>query len=71
MVPETLRLWNDWKSLAGTRQVAGFYTRHGVQVRVRTPDQAPAEPDDSIATTTALVTVRSDTNYAPVRALLR
>ena len=62
--------WNEWKKVAGTRQVVRFYTTlyQGDQVRVRAPDEEPSVPD---ATPTRLVMpVRSDTEYAPVKVLL-
>ena len=40
------REWSDLKTIAGTHQVIGIGASWATKVRVRTPDAAPASPDD-------------------------
>ena len=61
--------WADFKSIAGTRQVAAFGRRHQPQPRVRKADEKPDAPD-VFDVGMGVVKVRSDTEYGPIRSLL-
>jgi hypothetical protein len=62
------REWSDLKAVAGTQQIVGFGNRRQLQPRLRTEGQAPDAPD-AYTTGMGLAKVRSNTDYAPVRAL--
>ena len=61
--------WNDFKSVAGTRQVVAFGTRFQTKARVRKADDKPESPD-AFDVGFGVVKVRSDTEYGPIRSLL-
>jgi hypothetical protein len=77
---EARKEWNDLKSVAGKRQVIAFgevpfgnpngkeMTMDG-RATVRKADQKPEKPD-MYNFGTGVVTLRSDTDYAPVKSLL-
>jgi hypothetical protein len=67
--PMTRAEWNDLKSVAGTRKVVGFSSRFGQAVRVRAATDKPASPD-AYETGVGVNVVRSDTDYAPIKALV-
>lgn len=61
--------WADLKRVAGTRQVIGFGSRWKEKGRVRKAAENPDSPD-SHPLSFGMTRVRTDTTYAPVRALL-
>ena len=61
--------WSDLKSVAGTRQVVAFGARYQLKGRVRPADEKKDAPD-VYQPETGVVKVRSDTDYAPVKALV-
>ena len=62
------REWSDLKGVAGTRQIVAFGNRRELKPRLRNDSQAPDAPD-AYSTGMGLTKVRSNTDYAPVRAL--
>ena len=64
-----LKEWADLKSVAGTNQVVGFAARHRDTGTLRKADVKPANPDPYPLGFG--VTKLRDTDYAPVRALLK
>ncbi len=63
--------WNWWRSVAGTRQVVGFFTLDHLKanLRVRAPDDPPGLPDAYTLWKDDASTVRPETAYAPIVAL--
>jgi hypothetical protein len=60
--------WNDLKSVAGTKRIVGFSSRFGQTVRVRAGTDKPATPDTYV-TGVGVNAVRSNSDYAPIKAL--
>jgi hypothetical protein len=60
--------WKDLKSVAGTKQIVGFSSRLGQNVRVRAASDTPATPD-SYVTGVGVNLIRPNIDYAPIRAL--
>ena len=67
----TRREWADFKKVAGTRQVVGFGVRWGEdgRGRVRKAAEKPGSPDVH-PVSTGTVRIRTDTDYAPIKALV-
>ena len=61
--------WSDLKQLAGSRQIVSLGSRYQLKVQLRKADQPPQNPDAYVVAS-GLTRVRSDTSYAPIRALL-
>ena len=61
--------WNDFKTVAGKRQVVGFGNRFVMKPRVRKADEKPEAPD-VYEVELGVIKDRSDTNYAPIKSLL-
>jgi hypothetical protein len=61
--------WSDFKGIAGKRKVVGFGNRYTMKLTVRKADEKPKAPD-VYEVESGLVKDRSDTDYAPVKALL-
>jgi hypothetical protein len=66
---QALREWADLERVAGTQQIVGFGSRWGSPLRVRESGEAPGAPD-SYVINIGVVKINSQTNYAPVRALI-
>lgn len=60
--------WNDLRAVAGTKRIVGFSSRFGQTVRVRAGTDTPATPDTYV-TGVGVNAVRSNSDYAPIKAL--
>ena len=65
----TRREWADMQTIAGTRQIVAFGNRYQMKPRLRAEKDAPDAPD-SWATGMGLTKINSNTEYAPIRALI-
>ena len=63
------REWADLKSVAGTKQIVSFGSRFQLKPRVRKTTET-ADAPDAYMTNTGMTRVRTDTAYAPIKALL-
>jgi hypothetical protein len=63
------REWADLKRVAGQRQVIGFGSRWDGKGRVRKASEKPTSPDVH-PVSIGMTKLRTDTAYAPVKALL-
>lgn len=63
------REWADLKRVAGTRQVIGFGSRREAKERVRKATERPESPD-AHPVSFGMTRLRTNTDYAPVKALL-
>jgi hypothetical protein len=63
------REWADLTAIAGTRQIVAFGNRRELKPRLRIANETPDAPDP-YATGMGLTKIRSNTDYAPVRALV-
>ncbi|HEY2931881.1 MAG TPA: hypothetical protein VGK99_09045 [Acidobacteriota bacterium] len=61
--------WADLKKAAGSRQVIAFGKRWDLKASVRKADEKPKSPD-VYPLSSGLSRIRTDTDYAPIRALL-
>lgn len=63
--------WADLKKVAGSRQAVSFGSRWELKAgtRVRKPEEKPQSPD-VYPVSSGLYRIRTDTEYAPIRALL-
>lgn len=64
----TRREWADLKTLAGTQRIVAFGSRFGQAVHVRGEREEPQRPDKYVLGVGVQV-IRSDRDYAPIRAL--
>ena len=62
------REWNDLKALAGSTNIVAFGSRFGQSVRVRAEGETPQAPDKYVMGV-GIQTIRSDRDYAPIKAL--
>lgn len=62
--------WADLKRVAGTRQVIGFASRWEAKGRIRKASEKPESPDLH-PVSFGMTRVRTDTAYAPIKALLQ
>jgi hypothetical protein len=60
--------WNDLKALAGSKNIIAFGSRFGQSVRVRAEGETPRSPDKYVMGI-GIQTIRSDRDYAPIKAL--
>jgi hypothetical protein len=60
--------WNDLKSVAGTNKIVAFSSRFGQSLHVRESSEKPQTPDRYV-TGTGVQTIRSNTDYPPIKAL--
>ena len=63
------REWADMKAIAGTHQIVAFGNRYRTKPRLRAEKDAPETPDP-YATGAGLTKINSNTDYAPIRALI-
>jgi hypothetical protein len=61
--------WNDFKSVAGTKELVAFGARWTWKAKVRRADEKPENPD-VFQPDAGVTKVRGRTDYAPIRALL-
>ena len=61
--------WADLKQVAGTGQIVSFGSRYQLRARLRKREERPENPDPYVVSI-GLTKLRSDSEYAPVRALL-
>lgn len=61
--------WADLKSVAGTREIVAFGSRHELRVRLRKGADRRESPD-TYTVNYGVVRVRGNTDHAPIRALL-
>jgi len=65
----TRKEWADLKKAAGTGQVISFGKRWDLKARIRKPEEKPQSPD-VYPLSSGLNRIRTNTEYAPIRALL-
>jgi hypothetical protein len=61
--------WEDIVKKAGSRQAIAFANRFDLRARVRASDEKPANPEP-YPVSLGVITLRSDTQYTPIRSLL-